>query len=91
MDSESRCNVHLELARAFSKRGGKSLGAIERELSEFCRGMEQIGLVEPTLRPSAVAVQVACFGVYSLPSMTNQSLGSGGRRRPSPRGNSGPG
>lgn len=81
-----------ELAQAFARRGGRELATIERELSEFCCGLTQSGLIELTPNSGATVSAIACFGGdYSTPFMSIRSLGANARRRPSPRGNSGPG
>ncbi|MEI6231935.1 MAG: PqqD family protein [Planctomycetota bacterium] len=81
-----------DLARVFALRGGAELATIERELSEFFQGLAQSGLVEAASSMGTPVSTIACFGGnYSTPLMSARALGANARRRPSPRGNSGPG
>ena len=81
-----------DMARAFARRGGAEVATIERELSEFFQGLAQSGLVDATSPMGAPVSTIACFGGdYATPLMNVRSVGINSRRRPSPRGNSGPG
>lgn len=81
-----------ELAAALSRKSGEGIRKIESELLEFCRTLEQAGLLKSEMRPALAASNVAGFtGLYAVPSMVGRSLGANPRGRPSPRGNSGPG
>ncbi len=81
-----------ELAEVLSRKSGGGIRKIESELLAFCRTLEQAGLLKSEMQPAMIASSVAGFtGLYAVPSMVSRSLDGGPRRRPSPRGNSGPG
>jgi hypothetical protein len=82
-----------ELARTLARKSGRELRRIEHELEEFCLQLSRGGFLQPaTRRNDCLSLNLAAFtGSYEAPRFFARSLGHGPRKRPSPRGNSGPG
>jgi hypothetical protein len=85
------CDGHLELS-ALARRFAK---VSQREIAEFCEFFAEVGLLKRStvgLSTQMTPEGAAFMSPESLPPMFRElGLGSGARRRPSPRGNSGPG
>ncbi|HLX64868.1 MAG TPA: PqqD family protein [Planctomycetota bacterium] len=85
----------VDLAAALARKSGAEARRIEREVMEFCGGLERAGLLAAKRPAEALTAAPMAFaglsGSYSPPAMLSRSLASGPRKRPSPRGNSGPG
>ena len=78
-----------EMACSLAGKARGTAAAIEREVSAFCAKLSAEGLLKPS---AAGAGSVAAFtGFDATPSLTIRSLAGRGGRRPTPRGNSGPG
>ncbi len=88
-----------QLTRAFVRASGRSMRQSRREVAEFCDRFCKLGFLLGRDRMSTAAVcpttdysVVFQSGLTVGPAFRSLSLGaSGPRRRPSPRGNSGPG
>jgi|GEM_PF-599468 len=84
-----------EIATALAAASGRNLRETKRELTAFCAEFVALGLLQPAVetRVAGASVSGAAFmsGLSTPPSFRSMGLGSGPRRRPSPRGNSGPG
>jgi hypothetical protein len=76
-----------ELAAAL----GKSAREARVEIADFCQTFAKLGLLQPANAPVLVSKNVVMRGVEDAPAFRVLGLGQGPRRRPSPRGNSGPG
>jgi hypothetical protein len=85
------CDGHLDLsglAQRFSK-------VSRHEIAEFCALFGELGLLRES--GASLPIQLTTGGTAFMsnqqtpPMFREVSLGSGPRRRPSPRGNSGPG
>lgn len=74
----------VEIAEALNRR--------VEEIALFCDQFRAQGLLVPALStPSSVGAQMPVALHYSAPAFKALGLGSGPRRRPTPRGVSGPG
>jgi len=85
-----------EMARAFATASGCSLRQSRRDILEFCTRVAEQGLlnaVDSGRSQPALSLPEAAFlsGLTAPPMLRPLGLVSGPRRRPSPRGNSGPG
>ena len=80
----------MELARAIARKTGAELRRVEREVAAFCGELQQKGLLQTGAGLGSAPMAFSGLGSYTTPSMLSRSL-AGGRRRPTPRGNSGPG
>ena len=85
-----------ELAAAFALATGRTLKRSKVEIHEFCSRFTSLGLLLPVVSTGAASTfpncAVAMTGLEVPPSVRPMNVGaSGPRRRPSPRGNSGPG
>lgn len=82
-----------ELARALARTTGAEVRKVEREVAAFCRRLQQAGLLHAAAAPAGGGSTVAFSGLggYTAPAMLSRALTAGSRRRPTPRGNSGPG
>jgi hypothetical protein len=84
-----------ELTQAFAVASGRNVRVVKREIASFCESLNKLGLLRSsnTSMPAQTATGGAVFRCGgSIPPMFRElSLGNGARRRPSPRGNSGPG
>ncbi|HLX63153.1 MAG TPA: PqqD family protein [Planctomycetota bacterium] len=77
-----------ELAAVLAKLSGRSLRALREELMALCSGLAGAGLLSAESGTTMLARNIE----YNLlPMFRPLGLASGPRRRPSPRGNSGPG
>ena len=82
-----------ELAGALAGASGRSLRAVRAEITAFCDALASAGLLlaAPGVgMPLSVAARVS-GSLNVAPSFRPLGLASGPRRRPGPRGNSGPG
>ena len=79
-----------ELSRALAKASGRSLRALRAEIASSCATLAGAGLLRTA---PADGTALVARTADSNPSAIFRPLGlaSGPRRRPSPRGNSGPG
>ena len=85
-----------ELTRRFASASGRSAQVIRREIAALCTQFEEQGLLNictQSVHDSQFIAATACMsGLSSPPLFQVLGLTSGGaRKRPSPRGNSGPG
>jgi hypothetical protein len=82
-----------ELARALARTTGAEARKVEREAVAFCRRLQQAGLLRSSEAAAYGTAPMAFAGLnsYSAPDMLSRGLTAGSRRRPTPRGNSGPG
>jgi hypothetical protein len=76
-----------ELAAAL----GSSASHARTEIAEFCQTFATLGLLQPATAPVLSANYIVMRGSDDAPAFRELNLGHGPRRRPSPRGNSGPG
>ena len=83
-----------ELARGFARGGSRAMDHVQREVAEFCDAMTAHGLLQPcataAAKGAALTLTARC-ALETSPAFRLIGLGSGPRRRPSPRGNRGPG
>jgi hypothetical protein len=82
------------LSSAFAQASGLSLREARQEIAMFCQRFSELGLLHA--QAQLVAVNTALTGPtfhfgMEVPAFKALGLGHGPRRRPSPRGNSGPG
>ena len=80
-----------DLARGFARASGRSVTEATRDIAEFCERFTQLGLLHTSASPALATQAVFRGGLTTPPRFQSMSVGSGARRRPSPRGNSGPG
>jgi len=81
-----------ELAGALAKASGRSLRAVRMEIESFCRVLAGTGLLHAASAGLPLPVAARASGSFDrILSFRQLGLASGPRRRPSPRGNSGPG
>jgi hypothetical protein len=88
-----RCSVE-HLVREIARAANRQLHQVEQHVREFVEAMCKNGWLQITAigAPSGwMAGHVAFQANWTVPAFRIKSLGSGPRRRPSPRGNSGPG
>lgn len=70
---------------------GRSLSSACAEIAEFCQLCSAQGLLRPALVPAPIARTGMSMAFSAPPQLKSLGLTAGSRRRPSPRGNSGPG
>jgi hypothetical protein len=70
---------------------GRALSAVRGEIADFCQLCSAHGLLRPATA-GATPASMASLSMFSAPPQLKAlGLTAGSRRRPSPRGNSGPG
>ena len=83
-----------EIAHAFVGGANQALQGTRQEVAAFCEALAKTGLLVPCVAiPAKAAASGVVFmsGFESAPTIRSLGLGATSRRRPSPRGNSGPG
>jgi hypothetical protein len=82
------------LSSAFAQASGLGLREARQEIAAFCQRFAELGLLhaQPELVAASAALNRPTFrSGMEGPAFKTLGLGHGPRRRPSPRGNSGPG
>ena len=88
------CTSLLRLSKAFAQASGRGLAQSREEIREFCAALSNAGLLCPAGNQSVQATNpnvIFMSGLETPPMFRPLGAGGGSRRRPSPRGNSGPG
>lgn len=83
-----------EIARAFAAGAGHVVRDARRQAAEFCESLAKSGLLVSSGGNAAASFgncRVDRFASGAAPIARPLGLGANSRRRPSPRGNSGPG
>lgn len=78
-----------EIARALSNGVRAEARRIEADLAAFCARLETAGLLRASVAGAGAPQALYFSGLYAPPSLTTRHAGSS-RRRPGPRGISGP-
>jgi hypothetical protein len=83
--------MHLDvLARRIAKAGGREANRVKSEILEFCRVLEQKGLIRTaqiSAGPNAELPAEMCFAGFSLPPLIRMETTTvGARGKSSPRG-----
>jgi hypothetical protein len=80
------------LSSAFAQASGLSLREARQEIAAFCQRFSELGLLHAQAQLVTATLNSPTFrSGIEAPSFKALGLGHGPRRRPSPRGNSGPG
>jgi hypothetical protein len=83
------CNGQVSPEEIARRLGGQQ---VTREIAAFCQDLAKLGLLSESTQPAPQpALALAFSGPYAAPRIMPQGFGTGPRRRPSPRGLSGPG
>ena len=83
----------LRLSKAFAQASGLELARSRDEIRAFCAALSNAGLLCPAggqSVPTSASNSMFLSGMQIPPMFRPLGVGGGSRRRPSPRGNSGP-